>query len=310
MSSYDRRHVDLRDETSSWTHVARQVGAGADVVDLGCWDGLLLAALVREAGCRGVGVERDAEAAGRARARGLEVVAADLDAPDWPAALGGRRFGVVVLADVVEHVRDPVGVLTAIRTRVLAPGGRVVLSVPNVAHGSVRLGLLLGAFERDDTGVLDRTHLHFWTRTTFEAVLARAGLGVVAASRVERPLQPEVVEKALGAAGLASDALVAHLVDDADARTFQWVVSATEAAAGARPPSAPALHRDPLRVGDRAIARHVRKIGVLQERVRVLEVGGPFGWLRYARLRAGQWRAQRRARRRAARRGDDGAGPA
>ena len=59
------------------------------------------------------------------------------------------------------------------------------------------------------------------------------------------------------------------------------------------------LHRDPLRVGDRAIARHVRKIGELQARVRVLEEGGPLGWVRYLKLK---WR-QRRARRDDARRG-------
>lgn len=294
MSPYDRRQVDLADETSSWTHVARQVGRDAVVLDLGCWDGLLLATLAERADCRGVGIERDPDAAARARARGVEVVAADLDDPAWPAALGGRRFDVVVLADVVEHVRDPHAVLVAIRDRVLAPGGRVVLSVPNVAHGSIRLGLLLGAFERDEQGILDRTHLHFWTRDTFRAVLARAGLGVAVEARVEKPLQPEVVRKALERAGLASDALVRHLVDDPDARTFQWVVTAVADAAVRPPPPAPPIHRDPIRVGDRAIARHVRKIGELQARVRVLEEGGPLGWVRYLKLK---WR-QRRARHR------------
>jgi methionine biosynthesis protein MetW len=299
MSPYDRRHVDLDDETSSWTHVVRQVGRDATVLDLGCWDGLLLATLGARANGRGLGVERDPDAAARARVRGVEVVAADLDDPAWPDALRGRRFDAVVLADVLEHVRDPHAVLAAVRTRCLAPGGRVVLSVPNVAHGSVRLGLLLGAFERDDEGLLDRTHLHFWTRDAFHAVLARAGLGVAVEARVERPLQPEVVRKALDRAGLASDALVAHVVDDPDARTFQWVVTATADAAARPPPPAPPLHRDPLRVGDRAIARHVRKIGELQARVRVLEAGGPFRWLRYLKLK---WR-QRRARRDDARRG-------
>lgn len=299
MSPYDRRQVDLADETSSWTHVVRQVGRDADVLDLGCWDGLLLATLRDRAGARGVGIERDPDAAGRARARGVEVVAADLDDPAWPAALGGRRFGVVVLADVVEHVRDPHAVLVALRERVLSPGGRIVLSVPNVAHGSVRLGLLLGAFERDEQGILDRTHLHFWTRDTFHGVLARAGLAVAVEARVEKPLQPEVVRKALERAGLASDALVRHLVDEPDARTFQWVVTAVPDAAVRPPPPAPPLHRDPIRVGDRAIARHVRKIGELQARVRVLEAGGPLGWVRYLKLK---WR-QRRARRDDATRG-------
>lgn len=293
MGRYHRDTIRLDDPTSSWAHVVAQVGQGAPVLDLGCFDGLLLEALKARTGAEGVGVERDPRARAAARARGLEVLDADLDAPEWVGGLAGRRFPFVVAADVLEHLRDPVAVLRSLRDGVLSPGGRVVISVPNVTHGSVRLGLLLGAFEPADEGILDRTHLHFPTLATLHRWLADASLVVVHATRVERPLAPEVVERSLSRAGLASPALVRHLVEDPDARTFQWVVVAmrTEEAAppavASFPPNPPPRARDPLGMSDRAIARHVRKIERLQARLDVLEGRGPLRWLRYLRLR---WR--------------------
>src|SRR5204862_595399 len=115
--------------------------------------------------------KRDPEAAVRARARGFEVVEADLDRDAWEDRLGGRHFDVVVLADVLEHVLRPVDVLRTIVSRCLKEGGHLVLSIPNVAHGSVRLALLLGDFDRTDTGILDRTHLQFFTRRSLHALL-------------------------------------------------------------------------------------------------------------------------------------------
>src|SRR5262245_30237003 len=114
MATYDRDAVDLTNEEAAWTHVVRQVGREKDVLDLGSWDGLLLATLRDHAGCRGVGVERNPEAAARARARGFDVVEADLDNEGWPERLGGRHFDVVVLADVLEHVLHPLAVLRAV----------------------------------------------------------------------------------------------------------------------------------------------------------------------------------------------------
>jgi methionine biosynthesis protein MetW len=287
---YERDAVDLSNERSSWTHVARQVGREKDVLDLGCWDGLLLSTLRDRASCRGTGVERDPGAAARARARGVAVVAADLDVPGWSAGLAGRRVGVVVLADVLEHVRDPVAVLREAVERCLDGDGVLVLSVPNVAHGSVRLGLLLGSFERPEEGLLDRTHLHFWTRRTFHEVLAAAGLALRVESCVRHPLEPEVVRAALARAGLGGDALVHLLCEDDEATTFQWVVTVAPGTPVAPPAVAPPAVRDPLRVADRTIRAQARKIARLQQRLDALERHGPWKWVRYAALRLKQRR--------------------
>ena len=296
VGTYDReRAPDLSNEQSPWTHVVRRIPAGASVLDLGCWDGLLLA-LVRDRGAGRVkGVERDAQARARAQARGLDVASADLDDPEWPDALGGERFDVVILADVVEHVRDPFGTLRRIVERVLLPGGSVVLSVPNVAHASVRLSLLVGDFDRTERGILDRTHLHFFTRRSLHALLAEAGLAVRETSDVVMDVPESVVTSTLGRAKIPADAaLVASLIGSADARAYQFVIAAGPVAPGAPvTPPPPAIAVDVPRVVDRLLRAQASKIRRLEERIRVLEEKGPLRFLRYAALRLRQRRARK-----------------
>lgn len=82
-------------------------------------------------------------------------------------------FDVVLFADVAEHRMDPGQALRDAR-RLLAPGGRVVASIPNCAHGDVRLMLLAGHFPCQRTGLLDSTHVRFLTRHTVPRLFVRA----------------------------------------------------------------------------------------------------------------------------------------
>jgi len=143
-------------------------------------------------GCVVTGVELDPEAA-RAAARDLRrVVVADLDRVSLAGSVGPETFDVVVLADVLEHLKDPGSVLRE-AALMLAPGGRVVLSVPNVGHGSLRLALLQGRWNYTDTGLLDRTHRHFFTRQTLLELVTSAGLVVTELrGTVADPLEVEV----------------------------------------------------------------------------------------------------------------------
>jgi SAM-dependent methyltransferase len=88
-----------------------------------------------------------------------------------------RAADVVVLADVLEHLKDPEAVLKRI-VRLQPDGSRLLVSVPNIAHLWVRLHLLLGHFDYTERGLLDRTHLHFYTRSTFLSLLQNCGLQV------------------------------------------------------------------------------------------------------------------------------------
>jgi chromosome segregation ATPase len=106
---------------------------------------------------------------------------------------------------------------------VLAPGGRVIISVPNVGHAAVRLQLLTGRFARTDSGLLDRTHLHFFDRAGFYGLLASADLRVIDEMRTVRAVTETEIPVDL--ASFPADA-VGLATRDADAETYQYVVVA------------------------------------------------------------------------------------
>lgn len=142
------------------------LGEGRRVLDIGCARGHLLGDLAIQ-GWKGIGIDTDAADVATCIARGLVAVELDITT-GLPASLGS--FDLVVLADVLEHLPDPLRVLRSVHS-LLNPGARIVVSVPNVAHLSVRAQLLFGRFRYSTRGILDRTHLRFFTRRTVMELL-------------------------------------------------------------------------------------------------------------------------------------------
>ena len=91
------------------------------------------------------------------------------------APLPTREYKLVVCADVLEHTPDPVAILKRLR-EAATEDATFIVSVPNVAHLAVRLMLLFGRFPKMERGILDRTHLQFFTKDTALDMLAQAGL--------------------------------------------------------------------------------------------------------------------------------------
>jgi 2-polyprenyl-3-methyl-5-hydroxy-6-metoxy-1,4-benzoquinol methylase len=176
MSKYDTT-LDPSISNNSHYQLLDLVGGRKSVLDVGCATGFLAQALV-ERGCVVSGIEYDADAADQARQHLDQLVVGDLNELDLAEAFGGRTFEIIILGDILEHLIDPGKVLAGL-VGVLAPGGSVVISVPNVAHGSVRLALLQGSWDYRELGLMDRTHLRFFTRRTLLALLRGAGLVAV-----------------------------------------------------------------------------------------------------------------------------------
>jgi 2-polyprenyl-3-methyl-5-hydroxy-6-metoxy-1,4-benzoquinol methylase len=149
-----------------------------DVLDVGC--GFATTSQhIADRGNRVTGIESSAEAVAVARARVSDVVHTDLQQlDDVKRALGERRFDVIIFADVLEHLSWPIGVLRGYLD-LLKDDGSVIVSLPNVGLWSVRLNLMLGRFRYEETGVLDRTHLRFFTRRTAREMIEQAGLKIV-----------------------------------------------------------------------------------------------------------------------------------
>ena len=219
-SKYDTT-VDLSSENDSHTLMVRLVGAQKRVLDVGCASGYLARVLV-EHGCTVSGVEFDAAAAEEARPTLHQLVVGDLEQLDLLAEFGPGGFDVVVLGDVLEHLRDPLPVLKGIRP-LLAPGGYVVISIPNVAHAAVRLSLLMGRFDYRPLGLLDTTHLRFFTRESLSGLLRDAGLGATDFLRTTADVY--ATEQGLRPGDVPQE-VVDMVLADPDATTYQFLVRA------------------------------------------------------------------------------------
>jgi 2-polyprenyl-3-methyl-5-hydroxy-6-metoxy-1,4-benzoquinol methylase len=212
--------IDPDDERTSHGIVISLVGRDQRVLEVGCGSGYVSRHLV-ERGNDVVGIDIDPDAVNAARQVIAEVHCCDLDIVDASSVVSGP-FDVIVLADVLEHVRDPDRVLADL-LGVLAPDGRVVLSIPNVAHVDVRLMLLLGEWRYQTLGLLDDSHLRWFTRRSIAELLRAAELEPVAVRRTVAGAFGSGIE-------LPRDQIPAELVvallADAEATTFQFVVEA------------------------------------------------------------------------------------
>jgi 2-polyprenyl-3-methyl-5-hydroxy-6-metoxy-1,4-benzoquinol methylase len=250
---------------STHTAVVGLVGRAGRVLELGPATGYM-SQVFRDQGSAVVGVEIDPHMAEHASEFCERMIVADLDALDFERELGEDRFDAIVAADVLEHLKDPLRVLRALRT-FLTEDGAFVVSLPNIAHGSVRLALLGGVFPYQDLGLLDRTHLRFFTRQSIEQLFDDAELGIVEMRRQE--LEIDASEVPFEPVGVPAE-LKQRLEDDPDSRTYQFVIRAIPLErAGLRGLQARmrelALARSTL---ERQLADHERTAAVEADRLR------------------------------------------
>jgi SAM-dependent methyltransferase len=144
------------------------------VLEVGCARGGL-GALLKARGHHVTGIELVGEAADAARRRLDAVLEADVEADGFP--FPADSFDAILFADVLEHLVDPWRVLRE-AAGVLAPGGVVVASIPNLQHHDVLWRLLRGRWEYRERGITDFGHLRFFTLHTIRGLFAQAGLHI------------------------------------------------------------------------------------------------------------------------------------
>lgn len=206
------------------------------ILEVGCGNGnFARAVLSRQPQTTYTGVELFAQAAQEAAAVCKNVVVGDVEQPTTLAALdqarGAQDFDALVLGDVLEHLRDPWRVMAQLRERTV-PGGTAVVCVPNVAHWSLLQQQLSGRWDYADQGLLDRTHVRFFTLETLMELFQQAGWTVVDAA--PRVLWPDKTQAALKAFLPLAQALGRDpKLMQRDLSAFQWVVRAVNGPAPA-----------------------------------------------------------------------------
>ena len=214
---------DKFDDSPESTHrlVVELVPPGATVLEFGPATGYMSRVLKKELGCQVVGIEIDARAAELAREYADDVIVGNAEELDLETTLGEQRFDAVLFADVLEHLRDPAEMLKRVAPFV-AEGGSVIASIPNVAHASVRLALLAGEFRYRDSGLLDRTHLRFFTRAGIEDLFEGSGYVIMTWRRRRLELSDAEIKVPASVSNEAQGALAS----DPEASTYQFVIRA------------------------------------------------------------------------------------
>ena len=176
MSSIYESNVDPLRPNDAHGISLQLIGREKKVLELGAASGHVTRAL-KGLGHTVTAVERDGRFKDELSRIADEAFITDLDWLDLRQVLCGQTFDVILAGDVLEHCVRPDLVLRECH-HLLAPGGYVVISLPNIAHADVRLALLAGRFRYRDTGLLDRTHLRFFTRETIEDFVRTNGFRV------------------------------------------------------------------------------------------------------------------------------------
>lgn len=176
---------------SSQSLILRNIKSGSDVLEFGPATGYMTRYMKEELGCRVWCIEIDPQFAEKASIYCEKMFVLDIDRMEWVKQLKGKFFDHIIFADVLEHLQNPWQVLNNSKV-FLKKNGTVLTSIPNIAHNAVVMELLQGKFNYRDEGLLDGTHLRFFTKDSIISLLKQAGLQPI--QWMTTMLQPEFTE--------------------------------------------------------------------------------------------------------------------
>lgn len=155
--------------------VYQMVRPGSNILDVGCASGYFAKELQKK-GCKTWGIEKDVKQAATARRYSEEVYTADLNNLNKDL-FPKKFFDYILFLDLLEHLTTAQRVLKLLKSN-LKDNGRIIISVPNIAFISIRFALLRGKFEYQNMGIMDKSHVHFYTKKTILNLAGDCGLEI------------------------------------------------------------------------------------------------------------------------------------
>jgi 2-polyprenyl-3-methyl-5-hydroxy-6-metoxy-1,4-benzoquinol methylase len=267
MSNYTNNLFDPNVKNNSWTHLYDYVPQKARVLDVGCSSGNFGEVLRHDKKCEVVGLDIDKADIEKAK-KNLDAAYVRNVEKDDLGDLG--MFDIIIFADVLEHLLDPTAALEKVK-KLLKPKGKILFSIPNMAHISIRLHLLRGFFEYTPIGLLDRTHLHYYDEHEVQHIFSEALLHIEEVNACTKPFAKSQISERLYEMGLGIvDDKFYDVLDRTKADVFQFVGYAVPAKTkqSATRPTRYLMPDEEMHLSMRARDDEVKKV---TDRLRVLE---------------------------------------
>lgn len=189
MFKYDFGYELHKGSTNEWAF--NSVQKNSTILELGASIGTLAKHLTQDKGCVVDIVEMDNEAGQKAQSFArISLIGDDdgnLEKDTWYKAFQNESYDYIIMLDVLEHINNPLTVLTHVK-ELLKPDGFFLCSVPNIAHNSVLINLFNNKFRYTDVGLLDNTHIHFYTHENLQLLLQDAELVAVQKEAIQIPV--------------------------------------------------------------------------------------------------------------------------
>lgn len=223
--------LDLESQRAP-AQMLRLIGEGKRVLEIGCSTGSQTRILRNNLNCQVTGIEIDPVAAEEARQYCDRLIVGDIEKIEINELFENDKFDVITFGDVLEHLRDPRFALEKTR-QLLTETGYVVASVPNIAHASIAFELCNGRFDYQTTGLLDDTHIRFFTKRTITRTFEDAGFIVTRLQRSE--VKPEHTEFKTKPSSNEERAVLNYMINNnQESLTYQFIVQATPLSATSR----------------------------------------------------------------------------
>ncbi|MCB1144787.1 MAG: methyltransferase domain-containing protein [Leptospiraceae bacterium] len=182
MSKYDYQ-INL-DHNNASSKLLKLVNPKSNVLEIGTSTGSMTAYLKEKLGCSIYGIEIDEKTADLARKYLDFQIIGDIEVLDLENYLKDKKFDIILCADVLEHLKQPDLVLEKLK-KYLTQDGKILISVPNITYIGVLLPMIHGRFNYRETGILDETHLKFFSIESFETISKKSGLIINSIDRVQ-----------------------------------------------------------------------------------------------------------------------------
>ena len=213
------RRAIVADSDDSLSVIAQLIAPGQTILDLGMGTGDLGQLLWQRDSIVVDGVTLNQAEADIARAWYRQAVVADLDRDSLGDIFAGQHYDCIVCADVLEHLNAPQDLLAQCKA-LLNPGGRLITSGPNAGYCGLVAELMQGDFRYRQEGLLDKTHLRFFTRKSLQRFFDEQGWVTQSVQTIQRNLLASEFRVAFDS---LPPAVARHLLATRDALTYQFI---------------------------------------------------------------------------------------